>query len=44
LRKPSSGIGLKNLNERYELITARQMHIENIEGEFLVDLPILKMD
>ena len=44
LRKPSSGIGLKNLNERYELITARKMHIENIEGEFWVDLPVLKMD
>jgi len=44
LRKPSSGIGLKNLDERYQLITAKEMIIEARENEFVVGLPILKID
>jgi LytS/YehU family sensor histidine kinase len=44
LRKPSSGIGLKNLDERYELITAKKMVIDEKENEFRVTLPVLKID
>ncbi len=44
LRKPSSGIGLKNLNERYELITHMKMVIREAEKDFVVALPILKID
>ena len=44
LRKPSSGIGLKNLDERYQLITAKKMLIEEKENEFIVCLPVLKIE
>ena len=44
LRKPSSGIGLKNLDERYQLITANKMTIRERENEFIVVLPVLKID
>jgi sensor histidine kinase YesM len=44
LRKPSSGIGLKNLDERYQLITAKKMLIESKESEFIVALPVLKIE
>ncbi len=44
LRKPSSGIGLKNLEERYQLITSKQMMIEGNESEFIVGLPVLKIE
>jgi sensor histidine kinase YesM len=44
LRKPSSGIGLKNLEERYQLITAKKMEIDVTENQFTVTLPVLKID
>jgi len=44
LRKPSSGIGLKNLDERYQLITSKQMMIDGSESEFIVRLPVLKIE
>jgi sensor histidine kinase YesM len=44
LRKPSSGIGLKNLDERYQLITAKRMVVDEKENEFIVTLPVLKID
>jgi sensor histidine kinase YesM len=44
LRKPSSGIGLKNLDERYQLITAKRMVVDENENEFIVTLPVLKID
>ena len=44
LRKPSSGIGLKNLDERYQLITSKQMKIDGNETEFIVGLPVLKIE
>ena len=42
LRKPASGIGLKNLDERYQLITAKRMVVDENENEFIVTLPVLK--
>ena len=44
LRKPSSGIGLKNLEERYQLITSRNMRIQETENQFIVGLPVLKIE
>lgn len=44
LRKASSGIGLRNLDERYQLITANKMTVQESENEFIVVLPILKID
>jgi sensor histidine kinase YesM len=44
LRKPSSGIGLKNLDERCQLITSKKMTIEGKENEFIVGLPVLKIE
>ena len=44
LRKPSSGIGLKNLDERYQLITSKKMTIAGKESEFVVGLPVLKIE
>ncbi|QNA46855.1 histidine kinase [Lacibacter sediminis] len=44
LRKPSSRIGLQNLEERYRLSTDRSICIERSDDMFIVCLPILKID
>jgi LytS/YehU family sensor histidine kinase len=44
LGKTFSGIGLRNLKERYELITSKGILIEDVEKIFTVRLPILKID
>ena len=44
LRRPSSGIGLQNLDERYQLITGTNLTIEEINNDFVVRLPVLKID
>jgi sensor histidine kinase YesM len=44
LRKPSSRIGLQNLDERYKLITKNPISIENSGRHFMVRLPLLKID
>jgi sensor histidine kinase YesM len=43
LRKPSSKIGLKNLNERYMLTTKNFITIKEGEKDFAVILPLLKL-
>jgi len=43
LRKPSSRIGLNNLEERYRLITGKTIIVNSTEEEFTVSLPILKI-
>jgi sensor histidine kinase YesM len=43
LRKISSKIGLQNLQERYKLITNRQVVISEDEKDFIVKLPVLKI-
>jgi len=43
LRKHSSRIGLKNLDERYKLITGHTITIEETEKIFKVVLPVLKI-
>jgi sensor histidine kinase YesM len=42
LRKPSSKIGLQNLDERYKLIVKKPIDIKRTVQEFIVHLPILK--
>lgn len=44
LRKPSSKIGLQNLDERYKLITKKPITIYKTSEEFIVYLPLLKTD
>lgn len=44
LRKPSSGIGLKNLNERYLLTTNNFITITEMKYDFTVSLPVLKIE
>jgi hypothetical protein len=39
--RSSSGIGLENLNNRYRLITGKNMVVENQHGEFNVFLPLV---
>jgi hypothetical protein len=39
----STGMGLKNLHLRYELLTDKQIKIENTEGVFSITLPLVKM-
>jgi sensor histidine kinase YesM len=41
LRKPSSKIGLQNLDERYKLIVKKSITINNTSSEFIVHLPLL---
>ncbi len=43
LRKPSSKIGLQNLQERYKLTTNREVVIKEDESSFTVYLPVLKI-
>jgi len=43
LRKPSSKIGLQNLQERYRLITNQEVVIEADENNFTVYLPVLNI-
>ncbi len=43
LRKPSSRIGLQNLQERYRLTTGKQIIIKEEEKDFTVTLPVLKI-
>ena len=42
LRKPSSRIGLQNLDERYKLVTGKTITIEETANAFRVVLPVLK--
>ncbi|HYE55476.1 MAG TPA: histidine kinase [Chitinophagaceae bacterium] len=44
LRKPSSRIGLHNLDERYKLIVRKPITIEQGSNQFVVTLPLLKTD
>ena len=44
LRKQSSRIGLQNLNERYRLTTNNSIIINDTGKQFIVSLPILKID
>ncbi|PID69214.1 MAG: histidine kinase [Flavobacteriales bacterium] len=39
--KKSSGVGLANIVQRYELLTDRKVHIEESKNEFRVILPLL---
>jgi LytS/YehU family sensor histidine kinase len=43
LTKPSSRIGLQNLNERYLLTTNKSIQIQEDEKEFTVTLPVLQL-
>ncbi|MEO7768330.1 MAG: histidine kinase, partial [Ferruginibacter sp.] len=43
LRKPSSKIGLRNLQERYKLITDQEFTIAEQDNKFVVHLPLLKI-
>jgi two-component system, LytTR family, sensor kinase len=38
----SSGLGLKNLEKRYNLLTDKALHIENTEGVFKIVLPLVQ--
>ncbi len=44
LRRSSSRIGLRNLGERYELITDRELVIVEEGDQFIVYLPLLKIE
>lgn len=37
----STGIGLKNLRERYKLMTRKQIQVETTSSEFIVRIPLL---
>lgn len=41
-RKPSSKIGLQNLDERYQLTTRQSIVVDAAGGKFTVQLPLLK--
>lgn len=43
LRKPSSKIGLQNLNDRYKFITSYSIQINESDNNFIVRLPVLKI-
>lgn len=43
LRKPSSRIGLNNLEERYKLTTGKNIVVNSTGQEFSVSLPVLKI-
>ncbi len=43
LRKPSSRIGLSNLDERYKLTTGKEILVTASDHDFTVSLPVLKI-
>jgi sensor histidine kinase YesM len=43
LRKPSSRIGLNNLDERYKLTTGKEIVVTVSDHDFTVSLPVLKI-
>lgn len=43
-KEPSSSIGLKNINQRYELITGKKIKITSDEKEFSVSLPLIQIN
>ncbi|AXY78739.1 histidine kinase [Paraflavitalea soli] len=43
LRKPSSRIGLNNLDERYKLTTGKEIAVTVTDHDFTVSLPVLKI-
>jgi len=43
MRKASSKIGLRNLQERYRLITSRKISVTETDVDFTVNLPIMKI-
>ena len=43
LRKPSSGIGLQNLQERYKLTTGKSIVVKEEDDDFRVVLPVLRI-
>lgn len=43
LRKPSSRIGLNNLDERYKLTTGKEIVVNATDNDFTVYLPVLKI-
>lgn len=43
MRKPSSKIGLKNLDERYKLTTGHTITVEETDTAFRIVLPVLKI-
>ncbi|MBR4995030.1 MAG: histidine kinase [Alistipes sp.] len=42
--EPSTGIGLKNLRSRWQLITGRDIEIKDTDTEFIVRLPLQRPD
>lgn len=40
---PSTGVGLKNIKLRYQILSDRQMQVTQNENEFLVRLPLLEV-
>lgn len=42
-KEESLGTGLKNLNQRYRLLSDHEIKIEETEGNFIVRLPLLKI-
>ena len=39
--KKSSGVGLRNIRQRYQILSNREVSINQSEGQFMVSLPIL---
>ncbi|MBT8234648.1 MAG: 2TM domain-containing protein [Bacteroidia bacterium] len=39
--KKSSGVGLRNIRQRYQILSNREVNIDQSEGQFTVSLPIL---
>ena len=44
LQRPGHGMGLRILNERYNLITNKSIEIQEKDAEFCVRIPLLKID
>ena len=40
--EPSTRIGLKNISQRYDIITGRQIEIRKTENQFIVLIPLIQ--
>jgi LytS/YehU family sensor histidine kinase len=43
-QRPSSRVGLKNLNERYRVVTEKEITAGQVNGRFEVTLPVLRVE
>lgn len=43
VKEPSTQVGLKNIFSRYEFLSSEKVHIDRVNGEFIVKIPLIEL-